>query len=168
MTTAPALLAARDGFGATLAACLALGVLLNYAQLLCVRVCGALTTTLVGVLKSALAVALGFVLLGGIRDAPPLHVGGMVVATCGGSWYAMLEHRAGGRGGSGSSGRGPWGGPSIGGMADIAEVAEEGSDADRTPEKEPSGPQQRVDVEMAAPPRSPTGLFGGFARYRAS
>lgn len=94
--TLPALLSGPDGgsFAATFAAVLFAGVLLNFAQFWCVRVNNALTTTIVGVLKSVAVVLLGFVLLGGVRDAPPAHVCGMLVSAAGGAWYAMLEYKA--------------------------------------------------------------------------
>jgi solute carrier family 35 protein len=94
--TLPALLSGPDGgsFAATFSAVLFMGVLLNFAQFWCVRVNNALTTTIVGVLKSVAVVLLGFVLLGGVRDAPPAHVGGMLISAAGGAWYAMLEYKA--------------------------------------------------------------------------
>ena len=94
--TLPALFAGEDGvsFAAVFAAVLGLGVALNFAQFLCVRVNSALATTIVGVLKSTAVVLLGLVLLGGVRDAPPAHVGGRLISAAGGSWYARLEYKA--------------------------------------------------------------------------
>ena len=93
--TLPALLGGADGasFAVAFAAVLGLGVALNFAQFLCVRVNSALTTTIVGVLKSVAVVLLGFVLLGGLQDAPPAHVGGILLSAAGGVWYAALEYR---------------------------------------------------------------------------
>ncbi|MEW5311225.1 MAG: hypothetical protein WDW38_002958 [Sanguina aurantia] len=69
---------------ATIASCSLMGMLLNYALFLCTQSNSALTTTIVGVLKGVVAVALGFFLLGGIKTSF-WNTCGIVINTLGGS-----------------------------------------------------------------------------------
>ena len=78
----------------TLAGAVFQGVLLNFSNFLCTRVNSALTTTIVGILKGVMTTALGFLFLGGVRDATWLLLAGLALNTLGGSWYGWLEFAA--------------------------------------------------------------------------
>jgi solute carrier family 35 protein len=94
--TLPALLAGPRGaaFAATFAAALLLGIVLNFSIFLCTRVNSALTTTVVGIMKGVVTTLLGYVLLGGVRDATALQLAGVSLNTAGGVWYGVLEYHA--------------------------------------------------------------------------
>jgi len=77
---------------ATLVAAIILGVALNFSIFLCTRINSALTTTIVGIVKGVATTVLGFLLLGGVRDATWLLLGGLALNTIGGSWYGWLEY----------------------------------------------------------------------------
>ena len=99
LATAPASLARLARTGglaglATLAAAVFLGVLLNFSIFMCTRVNSALTTTIVGILKGVATTALGFLFLGGVRDATWLLLAGLALNSVGGSWYGWLEFSA--------------------------------------------------------------------------
>ncbi len=66
------------------------GCLLNYALFLCTNLNSALTTTIVGVLKSVVAVVLGFFLLGGVKFNA-VNVIGIALNTVGGVWYSCFK-----------------------------------------------------------------------------
>ena len=51
-----------------------------------------MTTTIVGVLKSVVAVALGFFLLGGVPFSL-INVLGIGLNTAGGTWYSYIKYR---------------------------------------------------------------------------
>lgn len=80
------------GFGATFAAALFAGALLNYALFLCTMTNSALATTVVGVLKGVASTVLGFFLLGGVRPSAT-HATGIALNTAGGVWYSWASHR---------------------------------------------------------------------------
>ncbi|KAF5826445.1 hypothetical protein DUNSADRAFT_3066 [Dunaliella salina] len=62
---------------------------------LCTQTNSALTTTVVGVLKGTLAVALGFVLLGGVGPTTTTNIMGITFNCLGGVWYAFAKYREG-------------------------------------------------------------------------
>lgn len=69
-----------------------LGVVLNYTLFLCVEYNSALTTTIVGVLKSVVSTVLGFFLLGGVKFYW-VNVSGITMNTLGGAWYTAIKYR---------------------------------------------------------------------------
>ncbi|KAK9824238.1 hypothetical protein WJX72_008863 [[Myrmecia] bisecta] len=73
-------------------ACATMGMLLNYAMFLCTMHNSALTTTIVGVLKGAVATLLGFFLLGGVKFHV-LNVLGIAINTGGGAWYTLIKYQ---------------------------------------------------------------------------
>ncbi|BDA44780.1 UDP-N-acetylglucosamine/UDP-glucose/GDP-mannose transporter [Coccomyxa sp. Obi] len=68
------------------------GMLLNWSMFLCTMSNSALTTTIVGVLKGAVATLLGFFLLGGV-EFHPLNVTGILINTLGGTWYTLIKYQ---------------------------------------------------------------------------
>eukprot|EP00271_Cylindrocystis_brebissonii_P009103 TRINITY_DN23753_c0_g1_i1.p1 TRINITY_DN23753_c0_g1~~TRINITY_DN23753_c0_g1_i1.p1 ORF type:complete len:373 (+),score=66.26 TRINITY_DN23753_c0_g1_i1:458-1576(+) len=86
---------------------LLMGCLLNYALFLCTITNSALSTTIVGTLRSVVGTILGFWVLGGVK-ATPLILSGVTVNTAGGVWYTVVKfrqkhyHQQGGGGGGGS------------------------------------------------------------------
>mmetsp|Transcript_25357 Transcript_25357/g.74911 ORF Transcript_25357/g.74911 Transcript_25357/m.74911 type:complete len:424 (-) Transcript_25357:105-1376(-) len=76
----------------TIGSCCALGCALNYALFLCTTNNSALTTTIVGVLKSVVAVVLGFFLLGGVPFSM-INVMGISLNLVGGIWYTAYKFR---------------------------------------------------------------------------
>mmetsp|Transcript_12864 Transcript_12864/g.27782 ORF Transcript_12864/g.27782 Transcript_12864/m.27782 type:complete len:379 (+) Transcript_12864:240-1376(+) len=77
-------------FWSTIMTCALMGCLLNYALFLCTANNSALTTTIVGVLKSVVAVLLGFFLLGGVPFSL-VNVSGITLNTVGGIWYSLYK-----------------------------------------------------------------------------
>ena len=70
-----------------------MGCLLNFSLFLCTITNSALTTTIVGVLKGVVSTALGFFLLGGVKQPSFLNVAGILINTIGGVWYSYVKWR---------------------------------------------------------------------------
>ncbi|GAX78815.1 hypothetical protein CEUSTIGMA_g6252.t1 [Chlamydomonas eustigma] len=71
--------------------CSTMGCILNYSLFLCTMLNSALTTTIVGVLKSVVAVVLGFFLLGGVPYSF-VNILGICLNTIGGVWYSLHKY----------------------------------------------------------------------------
>eukprot|EP00850_Spirogloea_muscicola_P010343 SM000060S19675 [mRNA] locus=s60:512391:514787:+ [translate_table: standard] len=71
---------------------LVMGCLLNYSLFLCTICNSALTTTIVGTLRSVFGTILGFFVLGGVK-ATVLIVTGVTVNTAGGIWYTVTKYK---------------------------------------------------------------------------
>eukprot|EP00897_Mesotaenium_endlicherianum_P008855 jgi/Mesen1/7999/ME000425S07197 len=71
---------------------LLMGSLLNFALFLCTIANSALTTTIVGTLRSVFGTILGFFVLGGVK-ATPLIVAGVSTNTAGGVWYTIIKYK---------------------------------------------------------------------------
>lgn len=69
-----------------------MGSLLNYSLFLCTITNSALSTTIVGTLRSVVGTILGFFLLGGVK-VTPLIIIGVTTNTAGGVWYTMVKYR---------------------------------------------------------------------------
>jgi hypothetical protein len=85
-----------------------MGCLLNYSMFLCTMYNSALTTTIVGVLRSVATVLLGFVF-----DTVPfslVNVAGILLNTVGGVWYTYIKYSDKAAGKAGRSRVGPGGG----------------------------------------------------------
>lgn len=67
------------------------GVILIYSQFLCTTVCSALTTSLVGVAKSALGTVLGFFAFGGV-PFNPVNIFGLVLNVFGGILFSYVKY----------------------------------------------------------------------------
>ncbi|KAG1676390.1 hypothetical protein FOA52_001185 [Chlamydomonas sp. UWO 241] len=89
--TAAALQHGAFNVSATIACCCLMGCALNYALFLCTNHNSALTTTIVGVLKSVVAVGLGFFLLGGVPFSV-VNVTGIALNMAGGIWYTWFRY----------------------------------------------------------------------------
>eukprot|EP00736_Rhodelphis_marinus_P000435 Rmarinus@m.18017 len=70
-----------------------LGVMLNFTLFWCSKTNSALTTTLVGIVKSAVTTFLGYFLLGGVPFSF-INLIGVIMNVCGGCWYSLLQYRA--------------------------------------------------------------------------
>ncbi|CAI7852729.1 unnamed protein product [Closterium sp. NIES-53] len=81
------------GFAILFVVSLGVGVLLNYSLFFCTISNSALTTTIVGTLRSVLGTTIGFFVLGGVK-ATPLIVAGSSVNTVGGVWYTYAKYKA--------------------------------------------------------------------------
>jgi solute carrier family 35 protein len=94
------LVTAEPGLRLALPILLLSGTLLNWSQFLCAALCSALTTSMVGVAKSAIQTVLGFFTFGGVVFHP-LNVLGLGMNVVGGLAYAYTRHmgRAGSAGG---------------------------------------------------------------------
>ena len=75
LATLPRRVAREAGFAATFGAAIFLGVVLNLSTFLCTRLNSALTTTVVGGLKSVATTLLGFALVGGAGASPECSLG---------------------------------------------------------------------------------------------
>lgn len=71
---------------------LLVGSLLNYALFLCTITNSALSTTIVGALRSVVGTVLGFFVLGGVK-ATPLIIVGVSANTAGSVWYTVVKYR---------------------------------------------------------------------------
>jgi len=80
-----------NGFQLVLIANLVLGSLLNYSMFLCTTTNSALTTTVVGQVKNAVSLLLGFFLLGGVT-VTFVNLVGLILNTLGGIWYAYIKY----------------------------------------------------------------------------
>ncbi|GJP75539.1 hypothetical protein CLOP_g5972 [Closterium sp. NIES-67] len=80
------------GFAILFVVSLAVGVLLNYSLFFCTISNSALTTTIIGTLRSVLGTTIGFFVLGGVK-ATPLIVAGSSVNTVGGVWYTYAKYK---------------------------------------------------------------------------
>lgn len=72
---------------------LIVGVLLNFSLFFCTISNSALTTTIVGTLRSVLGTSIGFFVLGGVK-ATPLIVAGSSMNTMGGVWYTWAKYKS--------------------------------------------------------------------------
>lgn len=71
---------------------LLMGSLLNYCLFLCTLCNSALTTTIVGTLRSVLATVAGFFVFGGVKGTPSILLG-VTTNTVGGVWYTMIKYK---------------------------------------------------------------------------
>lgn len=88
----PSLRHLPPGFLVLLVLSLLLGALLNYSLFLCTLSNSALTTTIVGTLRSIVGTVCGFFVLGGLKPTP-LVVSGVFTNTVGGIWYTVIKYR---------------------------------------------------------------------------
>jgi solute carrier family 35 protein len=75
-----------------LAASLLMGSLLNYCLFLCTLCNSALTTTIVGTLRSVLGTVMGFFVFGGVK-ATVFILLGVTFNTAGGVWYTAIKFK---------------------------------------------------------------------------
>lgn len=73
-------------------ASLLMGSLLNYCLFLCTLCNSALTTTIVGTLRSVLGTVMGFFVFGGVKGTIFIFLG-VIFNTIGGVWYTAIKYR---------------------------------------------------------------------------
>lgn len=73
-------------------ASLLMGSLLNYCLFLCTLCNSALTTTIVGTLRSVLGTVMGFFVFGGVKGTVFIFLG-VSFNTVGGVWYTIIKYR---------------------------------------------------------------------------
>lgn len=73
-------------------ASLLMGSLLNYCLFLCTLCNSALTTTIVGTLRSVLGTVMGFFVFGGVKGTVFIFLG-VTFNTLGGVWYTLIKYR---------------------------------------------------------------------------
>lgn len=88
----PSLRHLPPGFLVLLVLSLLMGALLNYSLFLCTLSNSALTTTIVGTLRSIVGTVCGFFVLGGLKPTI-LVVSGVFMNTFGGIWYTMIKYQ---------------------------------------------------------------------------
>ncbi|KAG0622179.1 hypothetical protein M758_3G077600 [Ceratodon purpureus] len=71
---------------------LLMGSLLNYCLFLCTLCNSALTTTIVGTLRSVFGTAMGFFVFGGVKGTIFMFLG-VTFNTVGGVWYTMIKYK---------------------------------------------------------------------------
>lgn len=71
---------------------LLMGSLLNYCLFLCTLCNSALTTTIVGTLRSVFGTAMGFFVFGGVKGTVFMFLG-VTFNTIGGVWYTVIKHK---------------------------------------------------------------------------
>lgn len=72
--------------------CSIAGLLLNFSLFWCTQLNSALTTTIVGIMKSMVTTFLGFFLLGGVKFHP-LNILGIAMNLVGGMWYSLVKYK---------------------------------------------------------------------------
>lgn len=81
------------GFYVTFMMVVCCGALMNYSLFLCTALNSALTTSLIGVIKSVLQTAIGFFTFGGVTVLP-LNATGIFMNLLGGTVYTYAKYRS--------------------------------------------------------------------------